>query len=443
MRDRNLIVATLAVWLICQFPPAQSETLSQAVEQTLKTNPDVLIDTAQQLSTEEALNQAKGAYYPRIDLVLGKGHQTPDNVTTQATYGGSIGQRSYDRTLTLSQMLFDGFGTSSEVDRNRARVESSSHKLAYTSEQTALKAIESYLEVLRQREVLKLTQDNLAVHERTYDQIKLRATSGVGRKSDQDQIEARLALARANLTAAEANIEVAEINYKLVVGSMPKELEKPSAPDASLLPKKAEEAVQTVITNNRILQSAKADLEAAKFQHNAAMSFMYPRLDLELGVQKNDFVSPVDSTNDNNKYAMLKLRYTLFKGGSDYARVNETKQLANEAQEVMRRAERQLEQTARISFNAYQSAHDRLPNLRKHAESSLLTREAYTKQFSIGQRTLLDLLDTENEYFTASTNYVNGMYVELFSRYRVLTDAGRLLNTIGVAHREEVALPAH
>ncbi len=376
-------------------------------------------------------------------MVLGKGHQTPDNVTTQATYGGSIGQRSYDRTLTLSQMLFDGFGTSSEVDRNRARVESSSHKLAYTSEQTALKAIESYLEVLRQREVLKLTQDNLAVHERTYDQIKLRATSGVGRKSDQDQIEARLALARANLTAAEANIEVAEINYKLVVGSMPKELEKPSAPDASLLPKKAEEAVQTVITNNRILQSAKADLEAAKFQHNAAMSFMYPRLDLELGVQKNDFVSPVDSTNDNNKYAMLKLRYTLFKGGSDYARVNETKQLANEAQEVMRRAERQLEQTARISFNAYQSAHDRLPNLRKHAESSLLTREAYTKQFSIGQRTLLDLLDTENEYFTASTNYVNGMYVELFSRYRVLTDAGRLLNTIGVAHREEVALPAH
>lgn len=424
-----------AAMLLLVASPATAQSLREALENTLRTNPEVRIELAKRLATDEAVNQAASGYLPRVDLVLGKGSQRPVNATTVASYGGEISQQRFDRTLTLSQMLFDGMGTSSEVDRNRSRVESATHKLAYTSEQTALKAIEAYLEVLRQQEVIRLTKDNLAVHERTFDQIRLRASSGVGRKSDQDQIEARLALTKANLTAAEANLIVAKVNYKLTIGTPPGELTKPQPPDRDMLPKDSDEAVMVAMGNSRILQSAEADLDAAEAQHRAAKSFLYPRLDVELGIQHNDVTTAVDANRDDNKYAMVRFRYNLYKGGSDTARAEETRHQTSEAREILARAERQLEQSVRLSWNAYKSAVDRLPNLRKHADSSLLSRDAYAKQFSLGQRTLLDLLDTENEYYTASVNFLNGHYVELFSRYRVLADTGLLLDNLGVAHR--------
>ena len=441
---RNLSVDALRLCAAAGFAlacvgDAGAETLLDAIQQTMRTNPEVQIDVARRLATDEAVNQALGGYLPRVDLTLGRGKQQADNSSTLSTYGGEVNQKRHDRTLTISQMLFDGFGTSSEVERNRFRLQSSAHKLAYTSEQTSLKAIEAYLEVLRQADIIRLTKENLSVHEKTYDQIKLRASSGVGRKSDQDQIEARVALAKSNLTAAEANLIVARINYKLVVGENPGELVKPQPPELAILPKTPDDAVRVAVGANHILKSAGADLAAANAQHTSAKAAMYPRFDVELGVQKNELVSPIDSVPDNNKYLMLRMRYNLFKGGTDLGRVGETRHLAYEAKEILERAQRQLEQSVRLSWNAFRSALDRLPDLRKHAESSLLTRDAYSKQFSFGQRTLLDLLDTENEYYTASTNFINGQYVELYSRYRVLADTGMLLDTLGIPHIEEAA----
>lgn len=420
--------------------PAFGETLQEAVVQTLNTNPDVLIDVSRRLSTGEGLPQARSGYLPRIDLVYGKGRQFSDNATEAATYGGPIGQLRYDRSLTLTQMLFDGFATANDVDRNLARIDSAAHKLAATSEQVGLRAIEAYLEVLRNQEVVSLTQDNLAVHQRTYDQIKLRASSGVGRKADLDQIEARLALARSNLTAANANLEVAEINYRMVVGTKPHALVKPDAPPGKLIPPSPDAAIKAALANSRILKSARSDIEAAIAQYQSAKSTMLPRVDLELSASKNNLLTSIDISNDTNRSAIVKLRYNLFKGFADVSHVSETKYLIEEAQEIMHRTERQIEQSIRLSWNAYSSAKERLPFLITHSESAELTRDAYAKQFSLGQRTLLDLLDTENEAFTASSNYLNGQYVELFSRYRVLADIGLMFDTIGVPHRDETKL---
>jgi len=429
--------AVLPALLLAAALPVHAETLEEAVTQTLATNPDVLIDASRRRSVEQVLEQAKGGYLPRLDIAYGRGHQYSDNATTQQTYGGPIGQIRYDRSLTLTQMLFDGFSTVSEVERNSARVDSAAHRVAATSEQIALRAIEAYLEVLRNQEIMALTQDNLQVHQRTYDQIKLRAASGVGRRADQDQIEARLALAKSNLTAAEANLKVAEINYRLVIGTTPGTLSQPKIPDTKLIPPTPEAALPVTLANSRLLKSAKADIDAALAQAQGARAGMQPRLDLELSASKNNLLSPVDITGDVNRSAMLRLRYNLFKGNADVARIAETQFLVREAEEVARRTERQLEQSLRLSWNAYSSARERLPFLTKHAEASQLTREAYTKQFSLGQRTLLDLLDTENEAFTASSNLLNGRYVEIFSRFRVLADLSMLLDTIGVAHRDE------
>lgn len=421
---------------------AHAQSLKDAVDQTIKNSPEILIEANHRLSTDEAVKNARGGFFPKVDLALGTGREWSDNASTRAAVGGSRSLNRHEASLTLSQMLFDGFGVSSEVDRNQARVDSSAHRVGGTSEQIALRAVEAYLEVLRHREIVALTKEQLLpAHERTHDQIKVRSDSGVGRKADLDQSQARLGLARANLVSAEANLREAEINFQRVVGTKPVNLSKPAAPERNLLPKTVDEAVQMAFDNNRILKSANADVDAANFQHQAAKSFMWPRLDLELGAGKNRNIDGIEGRNDE-RYAMLRMRYNLFKGGSDNARVNETAHLTNEAREVMRRTQRQLEQSTRLSWNALVSAEERLPSLKQHADASMSTREAYGKQFSIGQRTLLDLLDSENEYYTAASNYVSGQYVEIFARYRVLADLGQLTSVLGVAPREEAMIQA-
>ncbi len=441
MTTFSRLLVALSVSIVALPNPTCAQTMKEAIEQTLATNPDILIEVERHMQAREGVSKARAAYLPQIELRAGKGKEDRFNNTTR-TYSPNdpLRQDRKESAITLTQMLFDGFATFFEVDRNIARTESAGHRVAAVSEQTSLKAIENYLEVLRQEAVYKLTKDNLTAHERTYDQIKLRTNSGVGRRADQDQIEARLALSRANLTAAEANIDVSKINYKLTVGELPKSLVLPEAPPPASLPSNADAAVATALENHRLLEAARADISAAKAQVAAARSDLSPRLDLEVGKTKTNYRNGFDDPFDNNRYAMLQLRYKLFSGGADFAKIDEARHLAQESQEVLRRAERQLEQTVRLSWSAFTSARDRLPNLRQHAESSHMTREAYTKQFAIGQRSLLDLLDSENEFFTAQTNYVNGQFVELFARYRLLADTGTLFNVLNITPRAEAQL---
>ena len=427
---RSVIVGAVASAVLA-FQPASAQSLSEAVDQTIRTNPDILIDVNRRLANEQNVRQARGGYLPKVDLALGVGGEWSENISTRP------GHKTLTRTessLTLTQMLYDGAGTTSEVERHTARVESAALKVAGTSEQIGLRAVETYLDVLRRQEQLDLIQENLAAHERTYGQIKLRADSGVGRKADLEQAQARLSLSQANLASAQANLREAIINFQRVVGEVPKDLSKPAAPE--VLPASADEAVETALNNHPILRSAKADIDATEAQTRAAESAMKPRVDLEMGTSWNNDLDGVDYKN-NDAYAMLRLRYNLYHGGTDKARISETRIQTQEAIEVMNRTSRQVEESTRLSWNALETAADRLPKIKAQADATERTRDAYAKQFSIGQRTLLDLLDSENELYTSRSNYVDAQYVELFAHYRLLADTGRLVESLGVQPREE------
>jgi adhesin transport system outer membrane protein len=418
---------------LLSYQPAYSQTLSEVVDQTIKSNPDVLIDATHRLSLDHVVDQARGGYNPKIDLALGIGREWNENTSTRP---GSDTFTRRESSLTLSQMLYDGYRVKSEVDRSQSRVESAAHRVASTSERIGLRAVEVYLEVLRRQELVALTQDNLAAHEKTLEQIKLRADSGVGRKADLEQAQARLALSQANLVAAQANLREAQIAFQRVAGSAPGELDKPDDFSCELLPSKLDDAVSLAFANHPAIRSAIAEHEVQLALKQGAEANMRPRVDLEMGTGFNHNLDGVDYRN-NEAYAMLRLRHNVYNGGSDKARIAETHYLSEEAKEVIQRTKRELEESTRLSWNALETAKDRLPKLKAHSEATEATRDAYAKQFNIGQRTLLDLLDAENELFTARTDYVNGQYQERFANYRLMADLGKLLDTLGVEHREE------
>lgn len=406
-------------------------TLQEAVDITIKTNPDVLAASNERNAVAEEVNQALAGYRPTIDLAIGTGWESSDNPTTRSANGHKNVHKNRDEaSIQLRQMIFDGMATQNEVKRQEARTESRAYGVFGASENTALEATDAYINVLRTQKLVELASTNFEAHERTHDQIKLRSERGVGRKADMDQSQGRLALARANLIAEEANLLDAETKYLRVVGVLPESLSDPESPSSSL-PASLDEAVSVALENHPTLRSAQADVDSAHAQYETAQSPFYPRVDLELGATANNDIDGVDGHN-NDITAMLRLRYNLLNGGKDKARSEETAHLINQAAEIRNNTHRQVEQSVRLSWNALETVNNQINYFETYVDSSEKSRDAYQQQFSLGQRTLLDLLDSENEVFSARKSLVNAQYDQLFAMYRILNSTGSLLQSLQV-----------
>ncbi|MGH8485104.1 MAG: TolC family protein, partial [Pseudomonas sp.] len=294
----------------------------------------------------------------------------------------------------------------------------------------ALTVAQVYLDVLTRREMVRLAEDNLRSHERIYDQIKLRTARGVGRLADLDQAEARLAQARNNLITEQTNLADAKTNYLSVVGQMPDELSAP-APFVDLLPATLDEARQQLVESSPILRSAESDIAAAEKQYEAGKSTFYPRFDAELGRTADNDIDGMNGHN-NEWQAMLRMSFNLYSGGSNKADLESKSYLSNQALDIRNNALRQLNEELGLAWNALDNANAQLPIAQQYVDHSNNVRSAYQKQFSLGERTLLDLLDSENELFTAQRRLTEVKNIQLFTQYRIKATIGQLLKSQGV-----------
>ena len=412
---------------------AAAETLKEVVTFAIETHPQVLSAAKKKDAADSAIDAARGGYFPKIDYLLGTGRERSKNSITLLTNPNWVALNRKQEGAVLNQMIFDGMGVAGEVDRRKAISDSSAHRVFSAAEDTALQTIDAYLDVLKNVELVNYAKENLAAHNRTYDQVKLRADKGVGRRADLEQIDARLALAISNLAAAESTLRDAEIAYLKVVGKMPISLTRPEAPP---IPPSAEEAVKVGVLNHPILKSALSDVDAAQAQREIARSFFFPRLELEASYSDNKNIDGLAGPN-RDRLVMLWLKWNIFRGGFDYYRDEETSKQISEAQEIARNTNRQVEAAVRLAYNAFATARDRLPSLDRYVKASDATRDAYSKQFAIGQRTLLDLLDSENEYFTSRSTYINAFFIEMSARYRVLNAMGNLMQALDIKPPQE------
>jgi len=428
MKLKALIIGVLGSLVLA---PATAVTLNEAVMTAIKTNPDVLAAISERQAVSQEVRQARAGYLPTVDLAVGTGFESTDSpITRSGTNHRNVHMNRDEASINLRQMLFDGLATQNEVRRHTARTDSRAYSVFGTAQNTGLESIEAYLGVLRRQELVELASTNLEAHERTHDQIKLRSERGVGRKADMDQSLGRVALAKSNLEAQESNLRDQQTNYLRVVGEVVDNLSKPDSP-MSLIPATLEEAINIAIENHPTLKSANADIESANAQHATAAAAFYPRVDFELGASANNDLDGFDGHN-NDVTAMFRLRYNLLNGGNDVARRQETAYLINQASEIRNNTQREVEQGVSLAWNALVTVNRQMEYFQTHVTSSENSRDAYKQQFSLGQRTLLDLLDSENEVFVARQALANAQYDQLFAMYRVLNSMGILLQSLNV-----------
>jgi len=410
--------------------PSAAMTLKEAVELAITTNPDVGSVANNRRAIDEELRQGRALYLPQIDLRGATGAEYSDNATTQAEGRDHRTLWRKEASATLSQLLFDGFFADSEVEKQIARVESAAHRVNEASEFIGLDAVESFLEVLRHRARVVIAEGNVTVHRQRLDQVRTRADAGGGNIADVRQAEARLSNAESSLNQVRGDLRDAEALFIRVVGQAPDTLEDPTIP-ADVVPQDVETAVALAIENSPTVQFARSDVKAAEADVKQQNASLYPDIRLEIGGSAND---DIDGRTDDeyDATALVVLRYNLYRGGADVARIREFKYRQAEALDRLRQNERKVAEDTRVSWNAMEVSRNNVVILRREVEANEQTRDVYKQQFEIGQRGLLDLLDADNELFLAQDSLVTAEYTELFANYRLLASQGSLQRALGL-----------
>lgn len=432
-RPLLLATATMTLTLLGGLgSSADAMTLQEAVSLAISTNPEVGQVSNDRRAIDQELRQGRALYYPQIDLRAAAGVEWSDNATTRPAVGNDSTRTLFrkEASLTLSQLIFDGFFADSEVERQTSRVKSAAHRVQESAEFVGLDAVEAFLEVLRHRERVELAENNVAVHRQRLQQVQARAQAGGGNIADVRQAEARLANAESGLVQTQGNLRDAEALFIRVVGQGPETLEEPAIP-ADALPGDVEAAVSTAIANSPTVAFARQDVKTAEADVKQQEASLYPDIRLELSGSANDNVDG-RRNNEFDASALVVLRYNLYRGGADTARIREFKWRLAEAIDAMHTNERRVSEDARVSWNAIETSRSNVGILQQQVTANERTRDVYRQQFEIGQRGLLDLLDADNELYLASDSLITATYAEIFANYRLLATMGALQRTLGI-----------
>lgn len=420
---------TLAVSASLQ---AQAITLKDAAQEAVLRNPEVAAKWHAYKEATETIDTAKGRYLPKVDLNAGIFREHKDDPVLA---GGHRDFTSRGVELSLNQILFDGFATRNDVKRLNYAQRVRYFELLDASETTALEAMRAYNDVLRYRALHQLAQQNYVRHRAVFEQIQRKVKAGAGRGVDLEQAGGRLALAESNLLTEASNLHDVSARYQRIVGTLP-------PADMSALnnlkdgvPAKSGDALRKAHTDNPQLAAANENIVSSLADVDVRRARYYPRVDLQASQSWGWDTDGVDGKYDDRKIG-LALNYNLYNGGSDKAAERQYIERVNVSKDLRDKVCRDVRQTLSIAHNDITRLEEQIRYLEQHQLSTGKARDAYRKQFDIGQRTLLDLLDTENELFEARRALLNAQHDHTQSYGRTQASMGNLLASIGLQRLE-------
>lgn len=419
----------LATTLVTQTDSLPVETLRDVIKKALNTNPEIALAVANRRATEEEVAEAKAFNLPVIDARIAGGPEQSKNASTIAAVNNSRNLTRQEAGLTLRQNLYDGGQISGEVERQKARLGAFASRETESRETTAFKVADAYLEVLRNEDLLKLAEDNLRAHREILVKSKDRFTSGAGNKADFQLAEGRTALANATVVIRLGALQESRAKYRRVVSSLPAKLVKPD-PIASL-PISVEMAREMGIASNASVAALREELAAAKAASTNARARMAPVVDVELAANNNRDMGGVPGPS-NSASAMLVMRYNLFRGGGDDARIRQTVERETAATEALNNARRAIEEEVSKAWHTMTAAKDAQRFYETHVQMTTEVLDSFRSQFDIGKRTMLDLMNSENELFQAKSTRTAGQYNLLLAQHRLLAGMGGLIATLGL-----------
>ena len=406
-------------------------TLYEAIKIALEVNPEIGQAIANREAIEFELRQAKGLWLPQLDFEARAGAQNYEspNLGITGGVGGTLPRR--EANLVLQQLLFDGFNRRGEIEKQASRVDGASNRVYERSEFIALAIVREYLEIGRLFEVVAYNEANVAYHRKTTGQLKEAGERGALAVTDEDQAQERVYAAEARLIAARQELNAARIRFNKLVGKPFETYSEPS-PISGYVPATLDDAIGLARETSPLIRVAKADLDSVYALKKQASSGFYPKVGIEARGRVGEDLEGVEGQVTDLR-AEFVVRWNLYKGGIDVANWQEQIRRIDEARFALDKAFREVEEAARLAWDVRVEEQARLAQLQRQLAASNKLVNSYTEQFKVGERSLLDLLDTQNSKVNAQIEVVTARYSVLFADYRVLTAAGHLLYSLNIA----------
>jgi outer membrane protein, adhesin transport system len=400
-------------------------SINDAISQAVLTNPGVGEASANRRATKTELRQTQSSLLPQVRLEARVGPEkfTQDIIPPPAGNGTWLHGR--EGSVVVRQLLFDGFASIHDIWRQSARVDAASFRVRERTELTALDAAEAYIDVVRYQRLVALANQNVVNHEELFSNVKGRFSGGRVGEGDVQQALERVEAAKATLAEFQRSYDDARSKYRKVIGLEALNLMFPGPLRG--LPRLKDDALAGALRHNPTLLAAEADKEAAKQAFRVTDGTFVPSVSLvgraSHGIDADTFIGKRDDVSGK-----VVISWDIFRGGQDTWRRAEMAERYTE--ETMRQARLQRDALESIdkAWAARTITADRIAALTRQLAADKKTIAIYRKEYEIGQRSLIDLLNAENQYFNAAVSLTSARGVIVFADYQLLAAMGALLD---------------
>jgi len=429
---RRLLLLGAAVLPLASTPVC-AETLRDALAKAYASNPTLTGQRANLRATDENVPIARANGLPAVSVNGGYVENVfaPDSTNTSSNNNSFVNPaRQATANTQLTVPIYTGGAVRNAVRGAETRVEAGRATLRGTESDLFTDVVGAYMDVIRDEAIVSLNQQNVHVLDVNLQASRDRFQVGDLTRTDVAQSEARLALARAQLESAEARLISSRENYIRVVGSAPTDLQQP--PALPHLPTSADTAVQTAINQNPSLIAAQRQRDATAFDVNVARASRSPRLNAVLGGNYYNYLGALGAgtgvrvgQSGTGGTVGLALSLPIFQGGRPAAQVRQAQALRSQAIENVTAAERAVVAQTRSAYAVYTSSQQVIASSETAVRANRLSLEGVRAENSVGTRTILDILNAEQELLNSQVTLVTARRDSYVAGFALLAAMGQ------------------
>jgi outer membrane protein len=344
------------------------------------------------------------------------------NQSSVSTYG-TVASTPHDVGLNISEPLYRGGRTVAQTKQAEATVQSERALLAATEQTVLLNVVTAYTNVVQDRAVVELNKNNVQVLRRQLDATTDRFRVGEVTRTDVAQAESRVSAAIADQTQSEGDLSAAVANYVTVVGSAPTDLATPSPVNG--LPGSPDEARDEALDQNPNIQAAQYIYDAAVYGVDLVAGELLPVITLNGVLSKSYSISARDA-DSRVAQAMVNVSVPIYQQGQEYSRIRQQKHISGQRRIELDVTRKDTVETVTKAWEALQTAKARITSYREEIRAQDVALEGVQRESQVGSRTVLDVLNAEQELLNSRVNLVRAQHDETLASYQLKSAVGQL-----------------
>lgn len=401
---------------------ARAESLRQALAAAYQYNPRLDAERARLRATDEDVTRAESGFRPTIEASADFGHQQTSVRPSVSELFGASDPLGY--SVTARQSLFRGFRTTNEVSEAEATVKAGRENLRQVETEVLSEAVEAYCNMVRDLAIARMRDNNVEVLSKDLEGAEARRAVKEVTKTDVAQAQARRARALSAAELARSNVKVSRANFERVIGHAPSTVGQPSLKNAQL-PRTLEEALKAAERQNPSLNAAQFQEQAARFAVDKIRGELLPEVNIEANYGHRDDPNPAYTEQDSASITG-RVSLSLYDGGEIRARVRQAKHTHVSRLQQIEQARSESQAAVIEAWSQMMASRAQLKSNSILVDANRLALEGVREEQKVGQRTLLDVLDAEQEYLDAQIQLITARRDLIVASYRVLATMGEL-----------------